>query len=268
MIDRIALVTDFGGTGPCVGQMKLCLSGLLPQVPVIDLVSDLAPFRADLAAYLLPALVRDMPARTLYLSVVDPGVGGERSALAIKADGDWYVGPDNGLLALVARRAHQVRVLRVDWRPEVLSASFHGRDLFAPVAAMLCDGRLLHHTEIDQDVLIGNDWPNALAKVIYVDRYGNLITGIQAADLDRDARLWVGGRDIVCARTFCSVPPGQAFWYEDAFGLVELAVNQGNACHALGLGLGDRIELSRPLGAINIDLSASGCEHLEQRRGS
>ncbi len=245
MIDRIALVTDFGGTGPYVGQVKLRLSGLVPQVPVIDLISDLAPFRADLAAYLLPALVRDMPARTLYLCVVDPGVGGERSALAIEADGDWYVGPDNGLLALVARRASQARVLRIDWRPEVLSASFHGRDLFAPVAASLCNGKLPRHTEIDQGALIGNDWPHELAKVIYADRYGNLITGIRAVDLGRDTRLRVSGRDIVYARTFCAVPPGQAFWYEDAFGLVELAVNQGDARRVLRLDLGDRIELSR-----------------------
>jgi len=245
MIDRIALVTDFGGTGPYVGQMKLRLSGLIPQVPVIDLISDLAPFRADLAAYLLPALVRDMPTRTLYLCVVDPGVGGERSALAIEADGDWYVGPDNGFLALVARRAHRAQVLRIDWRPEILSASFHSRDLFAPVAASLCDSKIPHHTEIDQGVLVGNDWPHELAKVIYADRYGNLITGIRAANLDRDTPLRIGGRDIVYARTFCAVPPGQAFWYENAFGLVELAVSQGDARRVLGLGLGDGVELSR-----------------------
>ena len=105
MIDRIALVTDFGPGGPYVGQLKLRLSELVPGIPVIDLVSDLTPFRSDLAAYFLPALVRDIPNSTLYLCVVDPGVGGERAALAVLADGNWYVGPDNGLLAVVARRA-------------------------------------------------------------------------------------------------------------------------------------------------------------------
>jgi len=244
-IDRIALVTDFGGTGPYLGQMQLCLSRLLPRPPVIDLVSDLAPFRADLAAYLLPALVRNMPARTLYLCVVDPGVGGERSALAIKADEDWYVGPDNGLLTLITRRAGRAQVLRVDWRPKVLSASFHGRDLFAPVAAMLCDGRVPRCTEINKGTLTGNDWPDQLAKVIYVDRYGNLVTGMQACDLGKDTRLGVGGREIAYAHTFCAVPPGQAFWYENSFGLVELAINQGNAHHTFGLGPGDEIEPSR-----------------------
>jgi len=245
-IDRIALVMDFGGTSPYLGQMQLRLSELLPRFPVIDLVSDLAPFRADLAAYFLPALVRDMPARTLYLCVVDPGVGGERSALAIEADGDWYVGPDNGLLALVTRRAGKARVLRVDWRPEVLSPSFHGRDLFAPVAAMLCTGSGVPRcTELDKATLIGNDWPHQLAKVIYVDGYGNLVTGMQASDLAKDSRVRVDGREIAYARTFCSVPPGQAFWYENSFGLVELAINQGNAHHLLGLDPGAQVEISR-----------------------
>jgi len=244
-IERIALVTDFGGTGPYMGQMRLRLSGLLPRIPIFDLVSDLAPFRPDLTAYFLPALVRDMPPRTLYLCVVDPGVGGERAALAVEADGDWYVGPDNGLLALVTQRAGRVRVLRVDWRPQVLSPSFHGRDLFAPVAAMLCKGKKPDGTELGLDALIGNDWPQGLAKVIYVDGYGNLITGIQAYDLDRDIGLQVGEWEIPYARTFCAVPPGQAFWYENSFGLVELAVNQGDAHRALGLDLGDRIGFSR-----------------------
>lgn len=242
-IERIALVTDFGGPGPYVGQVRLLLSGLLPRLPVIDLISDLAPFRADLAAYFLPALVRDMPARTLYLCVVDPGVGGARAALAIAADGDWYLGPDNGLLALVARRATRARLLRIDWRPRVLSSSFHGRDLFAPVAAMLCEGRTPPSTEIDKGALIGSHWPSRLAKVIYADTYGNLITGVQASDLNPGLRLRIGGHELSHARTFCEVSPGQAFWYWNAFGLMELAVNQGDARRVLGLGLGAPIEL-------------------------
>ena len=242
MTDRIALVTDFGGSGPYVGQMKLRLSGLAPRIPVIDLISDLQPFRPDLAAYLLPALSVEMPAGTLYLCVVDPGVGGARGALAVDVDGDWYVGPDNGLLAPVIRRANHVRILRIDWRPEKLSDSFHGRDLFAPVAAMLCDGSYPNHTEIDSGEIAGSDWPDELAKIIYADNYGNLVTGIRASGLDRRLRLQVRGREIDYARTFCEVPPGQAFWYENSFGLVELAVNQGDARIAVGLGIGDPVE--------------------------
>jgi len=82
-------------------------------------------------------------------------------------------------------------------------------------------------------------------EVIYVDRYGNLVTGMQASDLAKDSRVRVDGREIAYARTFCAVPPGQAFWYENSFGLMELAINQGNAHHTLGLGLGDRVGPSR-----------------------
>jgi len=241
MIDRIALVTDFGTSGPYVGQVKLRLSGLISHIPVIDLVSDLTAFRPDLAAYLLPALVRDVPARTLYLCVVDPGVGGDRAVLAVKADGKWYIGPDNGLLALIARRAKELQVLRLDWRPRELSGSFHGRDLFAPVAAMLCDGKVPASTEIDPGEMVGKDWSNELSCLIYVDQYGNLMTGLRGPSLDPGAILQAGGLDLGFARTFCEVPCGQAFWYENAFGLVELAVNQGRAESLLGLGPGDLV---------------------------
>jgi S-adenosylmethionine hydrolase len=245
MIDRIALVTDFGPGGPYVGQMKLRLAQLVPRIPVIALVSDLTPFRSDLAAYLLPALVRDMPSRTLYLCVVDPGVGGERAALAVLADDNWYVGPDNGLLALVARRAKEVQVLRVDWRPVRLSDSFHGRDLFAPVGAMLCAGEIPACTEIDVGQMVGSDWPSEALRLIYTDPYGNLTTGQNGWSLDRNRILLAGGRELGFARTFCEVPPGRAFWYENSFGLVELAVNQGRADQTLGLKTGDVIGVSR-----------------------
>ena len=244
MIDRIALVSDFGPGGPYVGQMKLRLSELAPQVATVDLVSDLAPFRPDLAAYFIPALARDMPERTLYLCVVDPGVGGERAALAVLADGDWYVGPDNGLLALVARRAKHIQVLRVDWRPKRLSDSFHGRDLFAPVGAMLCGGEVPACTEIEVDQMVGSDWPNELMRLIYTDPYGNLATGLNGSSLMRNRVLYAGGRELRFARTYSEVPPGQAFWYENSFGLAELVVNRGRADALLGLRTGDAIGIS------------------------
>jgi S-adenosyl-L-methionine hydrolase (adenosine-forming) len=241
-VRRIALVTDFG-PGPYVGQVRLVLDALLPGLPVVSLVSDLAPFRPDLAAYLLPALVRDTPAGTLFLCVVDPGVGGERALLALEADGRWFVGPDNGLLATVARRARHLHALRVGWQPVRFSQSFHGRDLFAPIAARICGGEDLQGDRLDGPSLVGWDWPDDLARVVYVDAYGNLISGARADRLDPQARLSVAGVDIPWARTFCEAPPGSAFWYENAFGLVEIAVNQGRADRVLGLGPGSDLPL-------------------------
>lgn len=240
-IQRLALITDFGGTGPYVGQVKLRLSGLSPEIPVIDLISDLVPFRPDLGAYLLPALVRDMPRGTLYVCVVDPGVGGDRRALIVEADGNIFVGPDNGLFAVLARSASDAKVRRVAWRPAELSASFHGRDLFAPVAAMLATGKFLDAEEIDPKSMEGMDWPHDLWRVIYADHYGNLMSGIRASQLNRTQVMHVGGHRLAFSRTFCEAQPSQAFWYENALGLVELAVNQGRADRVLGLAPGDPI---------------------------
>ena len=244
-IQRIALITDFG-RGPYVGQILLRLNALVPGIAVVDLVSDLSPFRPDLAAYLLPALARDAPPGTLFLSVVDPGVGGERSPLAMAADGNWFVGPDNGLLAVVAKRARDLFLLRVGWRPQWTSETFHGRDVFAPIAARLVRGESLEGEAMTPDALTGWDWPTDLAKVVYVDRYGNLMTGWRATGLDRRARLRVGAVDLPYARTFCEVSSGTGFWYENAFGLVEVAVNLGRADQHLGLAPGDNLGPPRP----------------------
>ena len=137
----IVLCTDFGLEGPYTGQVKAVLARAAPAVPVIDLFADLPAFRPQLAAYLLAAYGEAFVAGDVILAVVDPGVGGARAALAIEADGRWYVGPDNGLFEIVLRRAHAARCWRIEWRPAALSATFHGRDLFAPVAARLALGR-------------------------------------------------------------------------------------------------------------------------------
>ncbi len=239
-IRRIALFTDFG-EGLYVGQMRARLGASLPAMPLIDLVHDLPAFRPDLAAYLLPALVRDMPGGTLYLCVVDPGVGGTRAALAVQADADWFLGPDNGLLAPLVGRATTVSVWRIGWQPVRMSASFHGRDWFVPAAVRLCLGEDLAMTSLAPTLMVGSDWPGELANLLYVDRFGNLISGLNAPPLDRRPLLQVGSQRLPRLRTFCEGAPGQAFWYENAFGLVEIAVNQDRADRMLGLGPGDPI---------------------------
>jgi hypothetical protein len=247
-IVRIALVTDFGA-GIYAGQVRARLSASVAGVPVIDLVHDLVPFRPDLAAYLLPALVRDMPRGTLYLCVVDPGVGGERGGLLVEAGGDWFLGPDNGLLSRVLHRTPYARPYRIGWSPAGLSASFHGRDWFAPAAARLCLGEPLDLTALGGTDSVGADWSDALAAVLYGDHYGNLMCGLQAASLPVHARIRAAGRLLGRARTFCEVPPGEPFWYENALGLVEIAVNQGRADRLLGLTPGDAFEVLAQLGA-------------------
>lgn len=247
-ITRAALVTDFG-PGIYVGQMRARLSALIPDLPVIDLVQDLPPFRPDLAAYLLPALVRDMPPGTLYLCVVDPGVGGDRGGLLVASDGNWFLGPDNGLLGRVVHRGREVHAYRIGWQPETLSASFHGRDWFAPAAARVCLGEPLDLTALDGSDLAGADWADELPAVVYADAFGNLMSGLRADSVPARTRIRAAGRLLGRARTFCEVPPGEAFWYENALGLVEIAVNQARADRLLDLVPGDAVEVVPEAGA-------------------
>lgn len=241
MIRSIALVTDFGVGGPYVGQLLATLHRRVPGVPVYPLMSDLPPFRPDLAAYLLPALVRDLPKGALYLCVVDPGVGSDRNLLWLNADGNRYLGPDNGMLAIVAKQARKAIWRRMTWQPRQVSASFHGRDILVPAAARLVRGKRLPSRRIGAGVPVGCDWPDVTARILYVDRYGNLMTGLRAAGVGEKARLRVGDELIGRARTFADVAPGAMFWYENSLGLVEIAVNQGAADQRLGLRPGDPI---------------------------
>lgn len=240
-VKRILFATDFG-SDLYVGQMQARLHALLPGVSCMGLMQDLPPFRPDLAAYLLPALLRDLPCDSLLLCVVDPGVGGERAGFLVRADGHWLIGPDNGLLALVARRADDGAVWRIGWRPERMSASFHGRDWFAPAVARLVLGEDLELTPLESADMVGADWADERATIVYVDHFGNLMTGMRASSVAAEAVLRVRGQPLPRARTFCEVEPGQAFWYENALGLIEIAVNQGRADRQLALGVGDTIE--------------------------
>jgi S-adenosylmethionine hydrolase len=234
----IVLFTDFGGRGPYLGQMRAVLARRAPEVPAVDLLSDAPAFDAKASAYLLAAYAAAFDKGDVFICVVDPGVGGRRAPLVVEADGRWYVGPDNGLLTVVARRAAAAQAWEIAWRPPRLSASFHGRDLFAPVAAELARGTLL--TSRPRAVPV-EDWPEDLAEIVYVDGYGNAITGVRAAVLGPDDVLRAGERRIARARTFCEVAPGAAFWYENANGLAEIAVNRGRADEALGLAVGSEI---------------------------
>lgn len=238
----IVLFTDFGDSGPYVGQMKAALAQRAPATPVIDLLNDVPRFDVAAAAHLLAAYVSSFPIGSIFLSVVDPTVGSaERKPVIVKVNGRYFVGPDNGLFDVVAARGTDVQWWEINWRPDHLSKTFHGRDLFAPVAAQLARGNFPSATELLSHVAsINTDDVN---KIIYIDHYGNAITGIRAENLDVSASLLLGEMALTHAQIFSDVPLGQAFWYENANGLVEIAVNQGHAAEMLALNLGDSVTI-------------------------
>ncbi len=236
----IFLFTDFGWSGPYVGQMVGAIVAADPHVRVFNLMHDAPQMRPDLAAYLLPACCRTLPQDAIVAAVVDPGVGGDRAALIVETATMTFIGPDNGLLC---RLTDIFRVARIDWQPAVLSASFHGRDLFAPAAARLALGETVECTPIQPHQMVGGDWPDDPERIIYVDAFGNLMTGVDAKNVSKNSRIVIGDQRLAYAETFCRAAVGAPFWYVNSQGLVEIAANGRSAAALLSLALGERFLL-------------------------
>ena len=239
----IVLFTDFGLEGPYIGQVKARILRDAPGTVIIDLLADAPNGDPKAAAYLLPAYIDEFPPGAIFVCVVDPGVGTERPGVVVEADGRWFVGPGNGLFELVCRRAADVRKWSLQWQTEIVSATFHGRDVFAPAAARLACGRPPQGAQQPATWNSFADWPDDLAEVIYIDRYGNAATGLRGCFVNPTFVLQVNYVYLKAARTFADVPPGDAFWYINANGLVEIAVNMGSATDKLGMRPGTRIDV-------------------------
>lgn len=236
----IFLFTDFGAGDIYVGQVKAVLQQHAPKVPVIDLLHDTPSFNVKAGAHLLAALAARLPRGSVTLAVVDPGVGGPREPVAVLADGRWFVGPDNGLISVAAARAVNTETFSIGWKPKGLAASFHGRDLFAPVAAMLAGGGR-KAAKLKKAALAVSFGAGDLGEIIYVDHFGNLMSGMRAGAVPRDRGLVINGQAVHYARVFSEVKAGEVFWYENSLGLVELAANSASAQRVLGSKPGNRL---------------------------
>lgn len=237
----IFLFTDFGSADIYVGQVKAALSRYAPKSSVVDLLHDAPVFNVKAGAHLLAALITRVPLGAVVLAVVDPGVGSAREAVTVRADGRWLVGPDNGLLSVAAARAQTREIYAIGWRPKELSRSFHGRDLFAPAAGLLARGER-KKVKLRKTRLAVNFGSDDLARVIYVDHFGNIVTGMRASGFARGRILLADGHRISRARVFSDVPQGQLFWYENSLGLVEVAANSASAQRMLGISVGDALQ--------------------------
>ena len=237
----IVLFTDYGLQGPYLGQVQAVLHRILPAENVINLLADAPRNNPRASAYLLSAFSRAFAAQpeTIFFSVVDPGVGSfQDRPMVLKADGQWYLGPDNGLFDIVCRHSSEIECWHLDWQPETLSASFHGRDLYAPTVAMI------RNKDIPGTAIRWEDrhgWPDDLNEIVYVDHFGNCMTGIRREIQSDIGEIKINGITIPFAGTFSSVPHGTPFWYGNSQGLIEIAVNGGNAAEQLNLEIGTEI---------------------------
>ncbi|APZ44059.1 SAM hydrolase/SAM-dependent halogenase family protein [Acidihalobacter ferrooxydans] len=236
------LITDFGLEGPYVGQVLARLYHDAPQIPAFSLFADAPAFDPQHGAYLVAAYGGFTAVGDVMICVVDPGVGTERGGLILQADGRWYVGPDNGLLVIAEKQAQEAA-----WwwlAPPIAGGSqtFHGRDWFAPAAARIARGELQAVCALSGSPTVGADWPDDLAEIVYIDRYGNAMTGLRGTTLPMRARLSVAGVVVKSGTVFAAARPDTPFWYVNANGLVEIAVNRGRADEVLGLAIGSPVE--------------------------
>ena len=254
----ITLTTDFGHWDHYVATMKGVMLTICPQAVLIDISHAVRPQAVRQAAHLLASAAPFFPPGTVHVAVIDPGVGTERRAVAIGTARACYVGPDNGVFSLVLERESVQWAVHLD-NPEYhlaeVSATFHGRDIFAPAAAYLASGAdpsqvgdslapsELHRLEILQTYEEGaGPWQ---AYVLHIDRFGNLITNFRVPDPDATLSVRVGGEYIGhVSRTFADVAVGELVAYVGSSGLLEVAVRQGSAAEALGSDLGSPVRVA------------------------
>ena len=256
----ITLTTDFGVSSPYVAAMKGALLSVCPAAQLIDITHAISPQNVRQAAVVLADVTPFFPRGTLHVAVIDPGVGTERRILYAEIGEQRYLAPDNGLLSYLPRTAQPKYLVEVAaakfWRTPV-SNTFHGRDIFAPVAGHLASGVSPHDLGPVTNQMIDLKWPEAqygeevLGEVLYVDSFGNLITNIAIADL----RIWLHGsqpttrlrgHSIFGLRTtYGNTDLGQLIALGDSQGRFEIAIVQGNAAETLGVKSGDMVAISR-----------------------
>jgi len=256
----ITLITDFGASDIFVGVMKGGILNINPEAKIIDITHEIEPQDVIGGAFLLGSSYRYFPRGTVHLSVIDPGVGSERRAITVETEDYYFVTPDNGSLSHVlaedaVRKA--IELSNPDYFLPEISDTFHGRDIFAPVAAHISKGVPLENLgEIVTDLVklpiltpqTSDD--RIIAHVIYIDRFGNLITNISKsvfgkARRERDFVISIKDKQInQIKRAYSEVPTGELLGIFSSFGNLEIAVNGGNAAKNLGVEKGAPVEIS------------------------
>jgi hypothetical protein len=247
----ITLISDFGAYYPAI--MKAVILEIAPDATVIDVTHEISPQNVREAAFILREAVKYFPRGTVHVAVVDPTVGTDRKGLVIEAGGHFLIGPDNGLLIPAARFLGGFEVMCITLAAK--SSTFHGRDIFAPMAAHVLAGRLQGVQPAEHYVDLVLEGPHSSENlvsgiILYIDRFGNCVTSIPGTLLIGRAGfnsiyLLNGKTAIRFVHTYDDVTKGHALLTVGSFDLIEIAVNKGNAATEFKLKLGDQISLER-----------------------
>jgi S-adenosylmethionine hydrolase len=260
----IALLTDFGSQDHYVGALKGAILAGCPDAGVVDIVHDVPPHDIEAGAWALSAAFRSFPPRTIFVAVVDPGVGGRRRALAIGCNGQFFVGPDNGIFTYVLVENYDYQVHEITNRAlmrEEVSATFHARDVFGPVAAHLARGVPI--SEVGPNVIDPVVFPVQSmrqkgpieweANVVHVDHFGNLTTSLYHRDLmgilsqvgndPTEVVVVVEGWVIPLVHAYSEVAEGEACALVGSTGRMEVAIYRGSAAKTIGAGKGSPVRI-------------------------
>ncbi len=262
----VALLTDFSGADAYAGIVRGVIAGAAPRARIVDITHDIPPHDIRRGAWVLAEAAPWFPKGTVFLAVVDPGVGGTRRPVAVETRRAWYVGPDNGLLALaVARDGVKAAVeLAVPSGRRPVSRTFHARDIFAPAAARLAGGTGLSRLGRRLRALRPLEWPGLqpgsptlkggpqrlVGEVLVVDHFGNLITNLSAALVEKHCAgqppvFRVGRRTVRgLARSYDAVARGGWLAIEGSSGLIEISRREASVAKALEAGVGTRVQVT------------------------
>jgi S-adenosylmethionine hydrolase len=254
----ITLTTDFGASDWFVGTMKGVIAGIAPNTTVIDLTHDVSPGNIPGGAFALAASHRFFPKSTIHVAVVDPGVGSSRKAIAVQTAKGVFVGPDNGVLswALAKEKIRAIRTLENEaYFLHRVSRTFHGRDVFAPVAAHLSRGVPIRKFGPALKDFLRLPWPEPRARrggfegeVVYIDRFGNAITNLEGRLLEDHGRasceVYAKSRSVCPLKTFYQAVPNKSpVALVGSSGFLEIAINGGSAASVMGIRVGTRVLL-------------------------
>jgi S-adenosylmethionine hydrolase len=250
----ITLTTDFGSLYPA--SMKGVILSINPGATIVDITHSVPPIDIRAGAFAIYSVVKHYPAGTIHVGVIDPGVGTGRKAIIVKAGDQWFVGPDNGLLIPPARLLGDIVVYEIieGKLSENISSTFHGRDIFAPAAAYLSNGRDVLEIARKIDDYVDMDFSGYTieqqfieATVIYVDDFGNIITNIPGEkvldEIDPGTILSISGRQMSFLKTYGEVSKWGLISLIGSHGFFEIAVNQGSASRLLNLSNGNSLRI-------------------------
>lgn len=254
----LTLTTDFGLSDHYAGTMKGVILSICPQAQIVDIGHEVSPFEITEGAYLIAQAYRYFPRKTVHIVVVDPGVGTSRRPILMEAAGQYFVAPDNGVLSMIyTREKHRIRLISNEkYFRHPVSRTFHGRDIFSPVAAHLASGVApARMGKLIEDYLRpAFQKPQRAGKrtwsgrILKIDRFGNIVTNFHTEDFPdlekRNFAMVIGPHETsVLAHTYAESSPGELFVIVGSSGYLEVSVSQGSAARKIGCESGSLAEL-------------------------